>query len=63
MRSVESDMGPHCLHISHKKDAGLIWVKMKLLKMTMIVLICSQNRRKFAISTLIAAGSQFKVNQ
>ena len=25
--SVESDLGLHCLHISHKKDARLIWVK------------------------------------
>ena len=26
LRSVASDLGLHCLHMSHKKDARLIWV-------------------------------------
>ena len=25
--SLASDLGLHCLHMSHKKDARLIWVK------------------------------------
>ena len=25
--SALSDLGLHCLHMSHKKDASLIWVK------------------------------------
>ena len=26
-RSAASDLGLHCLHMSHKKDTRLIWVK------------------------------------
>ena len=29
--SVASDLGLHCLSMSHKKDARHIWVKMRLL--------------------------------
>ena len=31
-RSVASDLGLHCLPMSHKKDAMLIWVKYQHIK-------------------------------
>ena len=27
--SAASDLGLHCLHVSHKKDASLIWVNIQ----------------------------------
>ena len=41
--SVESDLGLHCLPVSHKKDARLIWVKM----------FCNEEKGHFPTSTQI----------
>ena len=33
-QNVASDLDPHCLHMFHKKDARLIWVKVFALSLS-----------------------------